>query len=472
MLQWEPDADIYKPDTILQATNIKPTLTGYKSCESYSPYVIETIGEDIVATKTVNLLNGMTRTFVVGTDKSYELIDGEYTERFEHESVISNAHITSLGDSVVLVNGVDKLAVALPTLGFTVVDEAPVAQIVVESGGFIVVFNYSDGTDIISDGWWSSGLFDFNTWTPEESNLASFGRLTESSGDISAAISFNDGIVAFKRNSMYVGRFNGSDIKWSWEVVDSLIGCVGSYATCVTPVGLIFVSNSDIHLFDGNSIKSIGSQLKQWLFKRIDRIAITKTRLTYDSNNNTVHMSYSTNGSTLDETIIYDIETNRWGTFTSTIDRVLDFEYTTYDKTIDSFDETTIDSVDLNFDNATLKGGIKFMCAISSDGVLHSLTGSHADSSMRFNVVGSITTISHVSAAIPVWSKQPIESTATHYYSDVNGDNMLVSATAKQRFNKYSFNRQAKYHMIGLATVGEFAIYDVKLQITSRGNRT
>ena len=136
----------------------------------------------------------------------------------------------------------------------------PKADIVVACGPstlpFIMLFNYDDGTNVYRDGWFTSPTPNA-TWSAAVSAQIVNGRLLVPSGDITAAEAFRDGVVAFKKNSMFMGEYGDPDAIWTWRTVARAVGCVGKNATCAAEDVMYFVGPRGFYVFDGSYPKKL-----------------------------------------------------------------------------------------------------------------------------------------------------------------------------------------------------------------------
>jgi len=131
----------------------------------------------------------------------------------------------------------------------------PKADIVVAAGvntlPFIMLFNYDDGTNQYKDGWFASPTPNA-TWSAAVAAQIVNGRLLIPTGNITAAAAFRDGVVAFKKNSIFMAEYGDPDAIWTWRTVARAIGCVGKNAVCAAEDVLYFVGPRGFYVFDGS----------------------------------------------------------------------------------------------------------------------------------------------------------------------------------------------------------------------------
>lgn len=145
---------------------------------------------------------------------------------------------------------------------FAKISGAPRAPIVVAASRFVLAFGASD----YSDRWSCSARDDHTSWTASLATLAATGRVVDSPGGFTAAIEFGGDVLAFKRNSIHVGRFVGAPEVWQWTTLPENVGCTSANAVCRVPGGVVFVSDAGPHFYDGASVRPllIGRAAEWW----------------------------------------------------------------------------------------------------------------------------------------------------------------------------------------------------------------
>src|SRR5690606_3682073 len=140
------------------------------------------------------------------------------------------------------------------------------------------------------------------------------GRLLDSPGPILAGAALGSDVVAFKATSMYVGRYVGPPLVWSWTRVPGEVGCVGAEAVVSVGTTQYFVGTDDFYVFDGTVPRSIGAPVKEWFFENLsapDRHNIVGV---VDRARSQVYWHYPSvnGGGTLDACLIYNYKTDKW----------------------------------------------------------------------------------------------------------------------------------------------------------------
>jgi hypothetical protein len=118
---------------------------------------------------------------------------------------------------------------------------------------------------------------------------------------------------------MYGGRFVGDvDQKVRWDTLARGIGCCGQHAHISTEVGIIFVSNRDILLFDGSAPRSIADKVRKWFFGQLSPTQRANIWITHDELDRCIYIWYPPTGSTYPTTALaYNYHSQKWGVLSS-----------------------------------------------------------------------------------------------------------------------------------------------------------
>lgn len=152
---------------------------------------------------------------------------------------------------------------------FSDLANAPKALIVLTQSEALLALNYIDGATSVPNGIKISDRGDSTVWTASDANDAAAIRLVETPGGIAAGATLNDLVVAWKRDSMYVGRFVGGAEKWQFNLLSPHIGCYGLEAWASTPAGIIFAGPAGVYLFDGSVPREVDQGVRQLILNYI-----------------------------------------------------------------------------------------------------------------------------------------------------------------------------------------------------------
>lgn len=204
----------------------------------------------------------------------------------------------SLGNYVITAGGASEspganaiFAADMNSGVFAPMSSAPRASIVVSANRFVLAFGDYD----YADRWSCSARDDHTSWTANLSTLAATGRIVDRSGGFTAAIEFSGDVLAFKRNSVHIGRFVGAPEVWEWTALPYNVGCISSNAVCHVPGGVLFVSDGGPCMFDGATVRPLlEGRARQWWTRNFDAAFGRFMYAAYDEVANQAWVSHST----------------------------------------------------------------------------------------------------------------------------------------------------------------------------------
>lgn len=160
-------------------------------------------------------------------------------------------------------NDVIQSTSSVASVNFSDQATAPKAGILVSAttsgGGFVLAFDtYDAGFGTSPDRWWCCAVNDATSWTVSVATQATSGRLLNGTGGIVAAANLSgDTVVAFKKDTMFVGRYVGPPSVWQWQEIIGY-GCLGRNAVCSINGGVFFASKDGLFIYDGSQVTPIG----------------------------------------------------------------------------------------------------------------------------------------------------------------------------------------------------------------------
>ena len=306
---WPTRLGTYKNSNALTATT--KTATG------------ETAATYAYAAKT---LTGQ-RAYLVGAAAIWEIASGgtvitsTLTDRTGGVTIGANPHMTQFGNATICAMGA---AAGTPTVVSTGGNFAalgggsPSAEIAVTVRGCVLLFNYYDGANTYTDGWWASDTFDYTTWTPATSNEAANGRLLDTNGPIVAAITIDDVVYAFKTDSIYRGTYVGRPLIWQWDCVVRGIGAVSGAKSAICAAGneILFAASSANGVTQTNIMRFDGVSQPRWIDAEVgvpsvgSAISVSADFL-FDDSTQTLYITYHLSASR--SIYAYNLTTGLWG---------------------------------------------------------------------------------------------------------------------------------------------------------------
>lgn len=461
LLGFAPDLDPTTPGILQSVTNMLPTTRGLIG----APTPVNTIWFLDGASRgcaTIDTLSNGAQIFLGEGNYLYEL-DGSGLNLVGTGYATGTGRIvfTNFGDAVIVCNGHDGIGLAASTGGsFTGISGAPSASIIESVGLFVLAFNWDDGTDHHADGWWSCALGDYTDWTPNITTQAANGRFLDSAGAVTAARRINDGIIAYKKRSMYFGQYVGGDIIWQWSQVATNIGCVGQDAVVNAGGVHYFVGADDIYMFDGSQPRSIGQAIKRWFFADADPDHLHRVIAVHDRNDDHVYFWYSSieqSGGTYDgwydTAIVYNMLTGIWGRVTGLYQDIMTHQAGTDALNVVGFDAT-------------------LPIPPYSGYVVQSLTGNTSTASLQTFDIGDDDQYSRLAKVRLRFIDNPTSATVTHHHKSSLGDSYTTGTTDTMSDNKVNFGQSARWHKLKIDTVGNCEISSLNIsESVTNGNK-
>jgi hypothetical protein len=302
MLDFRPDLDPRTPGYLAFVSELVPTDKGYLSPLAEVPYpdtgshtytlIAGEVWPNVCFASRWNSQPG--GIVIAGTNKKLNIINfdtgyidvsrpGGYslggTPSQYGEDTLGAFDICAFGDLIIACNKAvtAQKRNALDLTGATKFSDlggataAPTARVCCAAANFVFlgdVGNYSTVTgaqDILA---WSA-IGDHTDWRVDpQRTQCSFAQFVDTPGAITAVHEFQGGIVVFKANSMYRGRYVGAGPNspvWDFERISDRVGCTGFRSVVNIPQGLVFVSAYDIYLYDGTQPRAITHGIKDFI---------------------------------------------------------------------------------------------------------------------------------------------------------------------------------------------------------------
>lgn len=320
-LRFAPDADYTNPQVLFSVTNMRPTVRGSYApsyglvATNYAGAVTASLGASILKRS-----DGSVGVYVGTTTKLFEA-DGvnAWTDRSKgggYTGTATSWQFAVYGTVTIATNNVDTPQfVTGAGAAFADLTGAPKAKCIAVMANAVMLGNYDNGTRF-GDGWYASDTGNYATWTATPANSVASGRLTDTPGPITAMATLNDTVIAWKNRGMYLGRFVGGDTIWSWQLLNADVGCVAPDAWVHTDAGIVFVSERDVFLYDGGSIRPIGgADIRRTLFSGASYDNQSYIKLTYEPAESMVYVFVNISGTTngCDRAFLWNHQSGKWG---------------------------------------------------------------------------------------------------------------------------------------------------------------
>jgi hypothetical protein len=478
IIGFAPDAEQTFIGVLSDCTNLIPSLNGMKGGPSpVTPSDVPALADPCLGAGVVTKLDGTRRIFAGTAGAIYELAGGVWADRSDVGGYTGSPDtqwsITQFGDSTLMANRSE--AIQRSTTGaFAAISDAPKAEVVFSVGSFVMALNVNDGSEK-PDGWHCCGAFDDTTWTPSTTTQATSGRLVSTPGELTAGGRLGEYAVAYKYRAIYVGQYVGVPAVWDWvQIQGGNAGCVGKNAWCDVNGTHFLVGEDNFWLFDGSRpVPLADGVLREWFSTNSSPEFKYKAVCTFDKKNNNVWVFYpSTNSSTLDSALVFNIQSKRWGRANRDIQAAL--EYVTQGLTIDGLDtlSSTISGLpDIPFDSPFWLSGGRSLSIFNTSNQLQSLEGVSASSSMTTGDVGDDDSVSLLQQIRLRYAVAPTSATYQTFKKMNSGGAYSADSSGSMNDGKFDALVSARWHKAEISFVGPVTVTHMNAKFKSAGIR-
>jgi hypothetical protein len=348
---------------------------------------------------------------------------------------------------------------------------APKASFIDTIAGFVMAFNYNDGSDVV-DGWYCSAYQDYTDWTPDIGTQCANGRFLDTPGAVSAGKALGENAVAYKLDSMYVGQYVGAPFIWAWQLVSGEVGAVSNEAVIDIGTSHIFVGRNDIWRFDGTRPVSIADGIRDWFFnEQLNSQYAYKTIGSHDKNKSLIYFYYvSRTATTIDSCIVYNYKSGKWSRANRAIEACLEYRvggytYASYTTAYSTYADVPAISYGSPFWTASTPVSGLF----DTTHTLKSLTGVSASSSITGGWFGDDLGMMTVQRVTPRFIQAPTSAAMTNYYVNKSGEAQTTGATNTMTRGRVGVYRRAKWQKLKWSFVGDYELTDLIIEAKSAG---
>lgn len=476
-----PDLDHFTETIIVDCSNIIPSEKGYKAAPSEVDAGLSALAAACIGAVRAVKLDGSARVFAGTTTHLYEDVSGTWTDRSGATYTGTSSdkwRFAQYGDVTLAVNNADTIQWS-STGAFASITACPVAKHIITLKNFVIVANTNDGTSgetfgDQSDRWWCSALNDYTDWTPAVSTQCTSGRLIDVPGEITALKPLGDYAVIYKESGMYLGRYVGPPVVWSWINVSSEIGTVSSESVIDIGTAHFFLGKDDFYMFDGSRPMPIGNAVKNWFFSDMNATYRDRIQGAHDRNNSLVYWFYPSTDSTsgeINKAIIYNYKTNQWGLGTYDVEMVLEtlLGGVTYG-TLGDLYTTYADLTGITYGSSVFSADARAIAVFDSTHTLYSLTGSGKNSTIKTAIYGDDELVSLLQRIRPRFVVPPTTGQMINLYCMCSSENMTQDATTTLSNGKFDVLRAARWHQAQFNFTGDVTITGFTAMSESAGS--
>lgn len=480
---FDPDADPTTPGVVVDCYNMAPTTRGMAAIGRTSIVLSDTLSDPCLGSQTVTQLDGSFRTFAGTVDAIYEVSSAAWNDVSKVGGYSTGTgerwRFAQFGSATIATNYSDAVQVSTSGGFSDLSGTPPKARIVTTNGDFVLLFDYNDGVDSYSDGWWCSGLFDHTTWTPSAATQAANGRLLKTPGNIVGAKPLGSFVVVYKDNSMYVGQYVGPPVIWQWDLIASSVGAFSHEAIVEVHDVHYFLGRDGIFMFDGSRPVPVAPlSIRNWLSKEINLEYAHLCIGGYDPKESLIYWFYpSVNSSgSLDRAIIYNTVTGSFGRYFGSAQAAIN--YSTPNLTWAEYEALAANWLALGsavdpWLSPVLFGsnvGLSFVLANGTIAVIDKVSA-RASSNITTNDFGDDTYYSTIQQVRARFLKKPSSSSLTHFSKVTSGDSYNNRGAVAINDSKFDLLWSDRWHRFVIAFNGTAEISGLDFRFARDGER-
>lgn len=434
LIGFAPDLDISTPGVVTGGSNFIPTLNGIAAAKTLVSAGLEALASEC-------------RGVVVGRklDDSRRVISGTQTHLYEASGTLwsdvskvgaytggadNRWRFAQFGNETVATNRVDNVQVSSSGSFADLGGSPPKASIVETCQGFVMLFDYNDGSNDYSDGWWCSALRNSGSWSPSIATQAANGRLLDTPGGIRAAKRLGNIMVAYKERSMYLGFYDGAPIIWRWELVPGDVGCVSQEAIQEIIINgspmHIFAGFDGFYIFDGTRPRFIGNPLKKWFNSNVSAQYRYRIQSLHDPLTQNIYFYLVDSAGTRNFGVVYNYLSDRWGYLGAITAVEAAVQYLSPGITYDSLGNyyATYDDLptDIPYDSPFWTSGAPVPAVFLNDHTLYAYTGTPGNAVITCGYSGDDDLYQTLTRVRPRFSAQPASGSLNVYHTPDLGE--------------------------------------------------
>lgn len=471
--EWTPDQPGLTTG-LQRAENVYPKANGYGAVPTvvdYSGDASEDLNNVVAGRTTIGgtiiLAGGATKLFKLDqADLSLDDISqaGGYTTPTDQRW-----RFTQFGDVVIGANGYDKLQGYNINSGSTFADlaaDAPAARYVTIVRDFVVGGNIQP--DYPNRVQWSA-LNDESSWTPSATTQADYQDIPDG-GSIVGITGGEFGLVLLDR-SIYRMSYVGSPLVFQFDNITRNLGCYEANSVIQYAGMTFFLGDDGFYACDGQQILPIGNEkVNRYFFSDVDQGTIYLMSAAVDPAKKLIIWAYAATGSaTVNKLIIYNFQTQKWSSGTTTVDRIA--STSTPAVTLEGMDAYgNLDTIMTSFDSRLWLGGRLQLAGVNERKIV-TFTGANATAYLEtgdIEIPGSTSAITMVkplvdngSANVAVATRRLLNQSITY------GDQSASDAE-----NRVSIRSVGRYHRLQLSPTGSWTnAMGMDIEINGLGTR-
>lgn len=455
--EWTPDQPGIT-NGLRRAENVYSKLTGYGALPTavdYSDSASENLN-NVVAAKTTA---GATLVFAGGDTKLFKLDSGDLSldnvsKSGNYSTAIDNRwRFTQFGNVVIGANGTNKLQgfnVNSSSLFADLAADAPASKYVTVVRDFVVSGNVQ--TDYPNRVQWSA-LGDEASWTSSATTQADYQDIPDG-GTVVGVTGGEFGLV-FMDRAIHRMSYVGSPLVFQFDNISRNLGCYEQNSIIQYGGTSFFLGDDGFYACDGQNVVPIGNEkVNRFFFDNVDEGTLYLMSAAVDPAKKLIIWAYASNNSaTVDSLLIYNFQTQRWTSGTTTADRIA--STSTPAVTLEGMDSYgNLETILTTFDSRLWLGGKLQLAGVNGAKII-TFTGTNSTAYLETGDIeapGSTSAITMVkpivddgSGSVAIESRRLLNETVT-----------FGSQTAADAENRVSIRSVGRYHRLQLTPTGNW----------------
>jgi len=454
--EWTPDQPGIT-NGLRRAENVYSKLVGYGALPTvvdYSAAASEDLN-NVVAGKTTA---GATSVFAGGSTKLFKLDATNLSLANVSKSgnystpVDQRWRFTQFGNVIVAANGQAKLQgynLNSSSLFADLAADAPTARYVTVVRDFVVSGWQTSYPNRVQ---WSA-LGDESSWTNSATTQADYQDIPDG-GSIVGVTGGEYGLV-FMDRSIHRMSYVGSPLVFQFDNISRNLGCYEANSIIQYGGTSFFLGDDGFYACDGQNVVPIGNEkVNRFFFDNVDEGTLYLMSAAVDPTKKLIIWAYaSVSSATADKLLIYNYQTQRWTSGTTTVDRIA--STSTPAVTLDGMDVYgNLDTIMTTFDSRLWLGG-KLQLAGVDGAKIVTFSGANATAYIEtgdIEIPGSTSAITMVKPIVDDGSG----SVALLSRRLLTESTVFGSQTAANSENRVSVRGIGRYHRLQLTPTGSW----------------
>jgi hypothetical protein len=454
--EWTPDQPGIT-NGLRRAENVYSKLVGYGALPTavdYSLAASENLN-NVVAGKTTA---GATTVFASGSTKLFKLDTSDLS--LDNVSKSGNYstptdqrfRFTQFGNVIIAGNGFDKLQgfnLNSSSLFANLAADAPEARYVTVVRDFVVSGYQSSYQNRVQ---WSA-LGDESSWTASATTQADFQDIPDG-GSIVGVTGGEFGLILMDR-SIHRMSYVGSPLVFQFDNISRNLGCYEANSVIQYGGTTFFLGDDGFYACDGQNVVPIGNEkVNRFFFDNVDEGTLYLMSAAVDPTKKLIIWAYASNSSaTPDSLLIYNYQTQRWTSGTTTVDRIA--STSTPAVTLEGMDVYgNLDTILTSFDSRLWLGGRLLLAGVDGAKIV-TFSGANATAYIEtgdIEVPGSTSSITLVKPTVEGGSG----SVALLSRRLLTESTVFGSQSAADAENRVSVRGVGRYHRLQLTPTGSW----------------